>query len=252
MLKSRRAIAFERHDEDVAAVEHRDRHQVEQPEVQADRRHQAEQRDPARPAPTHRTAARSPTGPISCFGDVSPVTRPQSVLRISPAISMLRCDAQPIASIGAGLNASRLVGDADADARRVAVAARASRTIVCSSPSRRIGHRRSACSGCFEIASTQLAREDHALAVDREDDVAALRPARFGGLAGHDRRDVRIDVRQHADVADLEPAPRRARAADRDRARSRPSRTTSSSTSRSGRVPTAMIEVLPGVDASVG
>ena len=33
MLKSRRAIAFERHDEDVAAVEHRDRHQVHKPRL---------------------------------------------------------------------------------------------------------------------------------------------------------------------------------------------------------------------------
>ena len=39
--------AFERHDEDVSAVEHRDRQQIEQAQVEADRRHQAEERDPA-------------------------------------------------------------------------------------------------------------------------------------------------------------------------------------------------------------
>ena len=40
--------AFERHDRDVSAVEHRHRHQVEQAEVEADGSHQAEKRDPSK------------------------------------------------------------------------------------------------------------------------------------------------------------------------------------------------------------
>ena len=48
-----------------------------------------------------------PTGPINCFGDASPVTRSRRVLRIWPAMSMLRWTLKPIASIGVGLERTR-------------------------------------------------------------------------------------------------------------------------------------------------
>src|SRR6185295_1439269 len=50
----------------------------------------------------------------------------------------------------------------------------------------------------------ELGIERHGLAVGGGDDVARLEAALVAGLAGADRQQMRMDVRQDADVADLE------------------------------------------------
>ena len=52
-----------------------------------------------------------PTGPISCFGDVSPVNRPLSVRKISPAFSQFCSTLIFTASSGPGSTLLDLVAD---------------------------------------------------------------------------------------------------------------------------------------------
>ena len=63
------------------------------------------------------------------------------------------------------------------------------------------------CSGCFAMASLQLRRRtSSARRRPPGRRRLAFRPARSRRLAGRHRLHVRVHVRQHADVADLEPA----------------------------------------------
>ena len=52
----------------------------------------------------------------------------------------------------------------------------------------------------------EVASEGDRLAVDGEDDVAGLEAAASAGSPGSTGTEMRMHVRQHADVADLEPA----------------------------------------------
>ena len=70
MLKSRRETPSRARIAMWPPVEDRNRHEVEQPEIEADHRHQREERDPA--VLLCRVAERLAiaTGPISCFTEV--------------------------------------------------------------------------------------------------------------------------------------------------------------------------------------
>ena len=140
-----------------------------------------------------------PTGPINCFGDASPVTRSFSVLRIRPAISMLRCTLMPIASIGVGLYESRRFADVDADHASARLPCRASRR---SSARRRRGGCRNSIGlspGFFEIVSATCDANTMRSPSMARMHVAGLEPGRFGRLARHEatrRSDTRPAARR--------------------------------------------------------
>ena len=143
-----------------------------------------------------------PTGPINCFGDVSPTMRPQSVFRISPENSMLRLHAETDGLERTGQECVGLVGEVDADPARPSPRALGVTVIVCSAPSRRISHV-TGTSAFFVMICRDVPREHHALVVDGEDDVAGLQARLLGRTSRRRREHRRIDIGQHADVADL-------------------------------------------------
>ena len=143
-----------------------------------------------------------PTGPMSCFGEVSPVNKPPSVRKMRPVASQFwatlifsasntpgsTCVSwslmpMPIAQVFS----ARLIGT--------------SRT-SCSCPLRAM---RMTISLAFVFADQfgNLSREADRLAVDRQDHVLGLQPGLVGRLPGDDRPDVRVGIGQDADFADL-------------------------------------------------
>ena len=202
MLKSRRAT-LERHDEDVAAVENRNRHQVEQAEVQADHRHEVGERNPAELRGFARQL-RDGDRPHQLLGRC--LARDQTPHRLkdqSRALNVLLhteldglCDGR--------VQASHLVAGRDTEIPHLAVLARRD-----SEGERRpVSKYRQADRLIRTLGDDrpEIAIERDWFSVRSDDDIPRLEAAARAGLVGAHPEETGVHVGQHADVAELEAA----------------------------------------------
>src|SRR5438874_334326 len=193
--------SLERHDEDVAAVEHRNRQQVQQAEVQAERRHERERgdevgrlarelRDGDRP---HQLLRRR-------------LARREADERLQDQVRVLDVllDAELNGLAEPGLDSHRVVADADAEQPFVAVLRRRRPHADALAAAQDVE--------CDRLLWTlrdrflQLVGEGDRLAVEAEHGVADEQPRLFGGAARLHAPHVRVDVREHADLPELDAA----------------------------------------------
>src|SRR5262249_37602655 len=191
---------LERHDEDVPAVEHRNGEQVEQAQVEGDRGHQREERDPAhlrRLARQLRDGHRAHELPRRRLADEEPANRLEDETAELDVAANAECERLERTR----LERSGRFADLDADEPAITPLLRGDRDVHLTlvTPDREIDRTpRIPRDGIRELAA-----EHHPFAVDREHLIAGLDARFLGGIAGVDGLHARIDVRQHADVADL-------------------------------------------------
>ena len=181
-------MPFERHDEDVPAVEDRNRHQVEQSEVEADRWPSGRRARSSRAVPIRRTAGRSRPAPSAASAS-SRVTSPRTRLKISPGGLDVPLHAHRDRLDRPGLDAQRVVDGPHAepsdsrpsdrrDGQRLLHAAAIDRDLI-------------GFSGCFAMAPASDTWKVIGLPSTATITSPALRPPRRP-VAGRHRCEVRV------------------------------------------------------------